>query len=632
MTLAKRKHVSIDFSDTSGGLNTSEDPTRIRKNQVQECLNAILRKNGLERRPGTAAKTAFNLTTTIKGLHLYLQDDGTEKLLCGSGGKLYELSKSDGTPTERFNITGSGNFYFADSLDKCWITNDFRLIKLENETAYQVGIDAPTGVSAAAGAGGSLAIGDYEVYVSYARKVGGTNVLYSQGEYLGTVTLTAGNQKIAITSFANSADAQVNNKVVWMTDANGATVYFYYETDDNTTTAFDVLDNTDKNTLIQYNVFAVNNAVPSDFEYVLAFDSRIWGSSGRRLSYSLRNASNPYDLERFFPLNYIDFEYEINGIFSIGPNLYVNTPAGIFAVPNADVSARPIHVEKRWYFFHMKTVKDYNGGKIGLTQDGVKFFDGEKFFDYDISEDVKLEISNIYNNTTDFEPCGAIYRRHIRTEYHLSYIDDNISTSTNNSRLVLNLDKLAFLPEKKVIAPWEIWDNAATDIAVANDGLVMYQAQSHTSTPKVYVENVNNTYDNGIILKDGSIGTATTEVEFIVATRAHLLNMSARERWNLLRTMARVAALVQFEIIIRDVEGTSNTQDIGTGEGRSLWDVFLWDVGTWEGTTPILYKKKLPMNLRGYMVYIRITQTANDPSLNILETKLEGISTVSRFT
>jgi hypothetical protein len=279
----------------------------------------------------------------------------------------------------------------------------------------------------------------------------------------------------------------------------------------------------------------------------------------------------------------------------------------------------------------MNTVVDYAGGKLGLTNDGVKFFDGEKFYDYDISEAVKAEITKMYDATTGIEPFGTIYRRDIRTEYHLTYNDRAVSTASSNRRLVLNLDKLAYYPDKTVSAPFELWTNGATHMAARQDGSV-YHAQSHATAPKVYLETALNTVDSGIYLEDGTLGTSVSYIDLLVTSRTELLDMSARCSWNILRTMARVLAAMNIRLYMRDVEAFGSTQEIGSGSGVSLWDVFEWDVGTWAASVPTLLKKKLPMNLHSYMMYIEIKQTADDPEFNVLDVVVEGVATISRFT
>jgi hypothetical protein len=630
---AKRKEVAVRFADFSGGVNYSEDSTRINNNQVQDCKNAILRKNGAARRPGCSALAGFDIVKPITGMHNYLDFTGTERIVMGSDGKVYTINATSGASTLEYTIGGTGKFRFCDSLGKVFATNGTKVVKGEGGDWFPVGIETPTGASAAASnsATGSLPAGVYEVYVGYGRDVGGTIVLYGSGQYLGSITVTAPDDSITISNFALSTDAQVNKRVVWMSDAGGATIYQYYTTTNTGSTTVVVENDTAKQVSLIYSALAVNNVPVPAFEYIHAGDGRIWGSKGNRLYFSLRNTSNAYDLERFFPLNFIDFPHEIEGIFSVGQNLYVNTPAGIYTQPSHDVTARTVWVEKRWRFTYMSTVVDYAGGKIGLTNDGVKFFDGEKFYDYDISEAIKKEISKMYLTTAGFEPWAIIYRRDIRTEYHICYNDAKISTATNNRRMVLNLDKLAYYPDKTVSAPWELWTNGATHMVAQQNGIV-YHAQSHATAPKLYKEEISNTVDNGIYLDDGTIGTSASKVSLLVTSRSELLDMSARCSWNILRTMARVNDEITIKLFMRDVEGLATSREIGSGAGVSLWDVFEWDVGSWASSTPVLSKKKLPMNLHSYMMYIAIEQTADDPDFNVLDVVIEGIATVTRFT
>lgn len=630
----KRKPVVINISDLSGGLNTTEDSTKIRSNEVQACFNAILRKSGIVRRPGMDALDSYNLTTMSQGLHIYRQLDGTEKLIQIAGGNLYEIDTTTGLPSlSKYNLTGSGDAYFADYLDKCWITNGTACIKLENTTAYQWGISAPTGASAAAQSGGSLTAGDYTVYVSYAR---GAN-LYSVAQNLGTVTLTAGNQTIRI-SFPNSSDGQVDNKVVWLIEPGGTVAYRYHMTNDNTTTTVDVSSDTNKSTSVTYSAYAVDNGYPGDgtipvFEFIHAFDGRLWGSYNNILYYSLRNTANVYDMERFPSANKNDYAFDIEGLFSIGENLYINTKSGIIRQP-AEPDERHKLVDSRWYFYHMNTVRRYRNGVIGLTNDGVKFFDGEKFFDYDMSYNVRKEIEHIYSSTAGFSPCATLYRRPSiapRTEYHLFYNDDDYTKITNNKRLVLNLNRLEFLPERGVIAPWELWGAGATHVAVdSNEN--MYCAQGHTSAPVIYTENVNNTYDDCIYQRDGTLAAANTESYLKVTTRTYMVGMDYRNVWHMLRTMANVVKSCTFTVYIRDVYELSEELSVGTSDEVSLWDTFVWDTDSWDANTLIPLRTRLPRDLKGYLLYLIIEQTANDKDFNIFNIQISGTAFKTRFT
>jgi len=623
------KPIKIDFEDVSGGSNTTEDMLKIRKNQVQDSLNAVLRRNGPQRRPGTLAGDVA-LANSGRGMHIYRELDGTEHRLLCSDQKIYSTPVNLSTKTELFDTGGDGKAYFANYLDKCWITNGSAMVKIEGTTGYQIGISPPSGVVATAKAGGTIPVGTYNVWVSYGRG----NNLYSVGESIGSVVIDSTNKTVAITNFANSADGQVSNKVVWMQLTTQGLTYFWHETGDNTTTAFDITSNGNKNTARTYESNAQGNTIPTTFEYIYAHDARIFGAESNNLRYSIRSTTNVYDMERFVG-TYV-FPYQIKGIFHLRGNLYLNTTGGILVLPEADVDARFKELTDN-YFFDINTVREYSGNIFGLTFDGMKIFDGEKFLDYDISADQRKEMEKIYNTTTSYSPCAAIRRTSIRTEYHLCYNDSSLSTKSNNARLVLNLNKLQLLPDKEVIAPWERHSNGANFMAV-DLAQNMYMLQDHATVPKIYKYNTNNTYDNGIYKNDGEVGGATDKIYAFVTFRAILVDLAAYMKWSAVRVIIKQAATSTITGFIREISNKSNMVTVGVGSD-SLWAEdeddtlgFTWDVDNWAFNTFIHDKLKFATDLEGYILYLKWEQTANDPNLNLLNLQLEGDPYVTNFS
>lgn len=634
MIATGRRQAKVRFTDMSGGVNLIDDMSKIRKDQVQDSLNAILRKSGIERRPGTLALSSYNLADLVYGQDIYKRLVGTETLLQANGQKLYSIDKASGSPTELYDFGGAGNAEFQNYLDKCFVSNGNGVAKVEGSNVYQVGIDAPTTASASAVAGGSLPDGDYLVYAGYARKLSGTNVLYSQGQDLTNVGLSkitiAGANKTIRVVFPDSTDTQVNNKVVWMSNANGSTVRFFWETGDNTTDPVDVIDETKRVSSITYAAFAANNGVPGNFEHILIHRGRLYGSIGNVLYLSLQNTKNVYDIEKFYAANTFTYEHQITGLFSLGKHIYLNTPFGIAKIPGGDINAEYEYTERRWHFYDINTLDDIRGGKIGLTNDGVKYFVDDKFVDYDISYSIRPEIEKIYSSTAGFRPAGRVYRRDIRTEYHLCYCDDTQSTVSNNTRLVLNLNRLEFLPEKKVIAPWEPWSNGANFMTVDEDE-VMYNAQSHATAPKMYKEDADDTIDNGIYLRDGTLGTSESLIYLRVVTRAYMPDIEMITYWNMIRMIADFNKIIDVSVYIRDAFERFSEKEVGTGQGGTFW-AFVWGEDVWDEGVIGIRRIKLPMNLNGYVVYIMIEQTANNSDLKIQDLYAHGVSERTRFT
>lgn len=630
---SSRKKIITSFADVGGGLNTSNDMVQIRKNQVQQCMNAKLFKHGIFRRPGTEAGDAV-LTTNGRGLHIYRRLNGTEYLLMVSAGKLYRVPTNLDSVVELYDLTGTGKAYFTNYLDNCYVCNGSETVKVENTTCCQVGITPPTGTAAIAAAGGSIPDGDYTVYACYARKVGGVNKLFSVGENLGTVTMGSGNNTIAISSFANSSDGQVNNKVIFLTEPDGTTP-FYHETDNNTTTAFNITSTGAKDETVQYDEVASENTRPGAFEYIYAFDASIYGSISNILYRSIKNTANVFDLDRF--TSNIVLPFAIKGIFSLAEHLYLNTTGGVFRIPYGDLNTQWNKVTDD-YFYDINTVAEIpNRGMIGLTFQNIRIFDGTKFYNYDISRDVLPEIKKIYNSTAGFSPFGIVARDDDRLAYYLSYNDDSLSTASNNVTLVLNVDEIQLLPNADVIAPWEMW-GCGFNYAAVSIAQTMYMLQDN-STPILYKFDANNTVDNGIYLNNGSLGTSESKVALSVTFRGVMVNLHTWVRWYLARIMAKATSSIHATITIREsLSAAGSMQQLTSPTGGDVWapstdfPEFAWDESLWGTDELIISSGKYPDDTTGIIMFVKIQQEANDKNFHMLQLEIQGDPTDDRYT
>ena len=631
-----KKTTSKNFGDMSGGVNKSSPAVALRDNEVRDSFNAIFKDRGFIRGPGyLGLKSTAIFAAYIKMLEFYKQYTGTEKLLSMSGGKLYEVGVSDGAITERYDLTGAGEGFGLTFLNKFWATNGTAVVKLENETAYQVGITAPSGASAAALAGGTLAAGAYQVYASYCRKVSGTNRLYSVGESLGEVVLSGGNGSVRVT-LANSSDAQVNNKVVWMTDADGSVIYFYHETGDNTTTAIDVTSATNKNTALFYAVQAANNQRPPAITWIHTHDNRLIGGINNVGYYSLKgsviNGAPVYDLEKWPTANNYIWPYSVDGAFSLGEHLYLNSAGGIIKQPYGDFTARYEINKERLHFISMRTVEVYNGVAWGLTNDGVRFFDGVKFSP-DLSGRIRPLIDEIYaDNAEHFRPVGKIKRRgSLRTEYQLSFYDNSVASNMNNRTLTLNIDSVALFAEEKFTAPWEVWEHGHGYMAV-NDANVAYYGQSLNGASTIYKENTTEAYDKYIYGDAGTFLTTNTNKASYVTTRIYLAKMEAIEDWDTVYILVKQTYSANLQVFISDRFNISTNDDFSTtDDGAFVLDVSRLGTGILPSGIAEIIKVKLNDNMNGRTVYMKISQTANDTSFEILDLEIVGFLQKDRF-
>lgn len=636
------KEVDIRISDLSDGLNTADPASDVGRRflsnngrkQVADALDFMLHTK--KQRPGSDGASGI-FTTYCRGLGTYLRHDGTEYLLSMSGGKLYShLTTSPYTKTELYDLGGSGEAYFADYLDICVVCNGNEVVKVEGASAYQLGIAAPTGASVAAQSGGTLPDGAYKVIVGYARTVDSSNVLYSRGQDLGTVTLSGGNNTVRVT-FPNSSDSQVNNKVVWMTDAAGTVYYFYHETGDNTTATVDVSSATSKNSALLYSTQAQRNYAVPDFEHILFHNGYLYGSVDNTLYRSLR-AGSRYDLERFDTRaaggNTADYPFEITGLFAIGLDVFLNTPAGIFRLPNGDIDAEYDHVEKSDAFKWMKTLAPWNGGVIGLTNQkhALAFFDGQKFFPHDLAQDIKPDIDAIYDDyNTDLPPSACIYRRSDRTEYHLLYKKNSITPNHHSRRAILNLNSVQFLQETRVRASWETWSNGAAYMVVDNDNK-WYCAQSLADDGCIYIEHASQNRDKNIY----RAGTLETDAEYGWSFKTGRIIHSIRGivRWFEARLYAKYSAPITIAL---DAslwpDNTTYSTEASTASGTEpRYGIAQYGVDRYAPEQPVFKKKGLARSLKGIGVIVTLSGTQEDRSLEFYEALILGYLTQSRFT
>ncbi len=360
------KHKELQWESFGGGLNTVDDPLAIQDGQLHAgSKNFISRSRSVKWRPAARGikSTAVSSSALCKGAFEYLQTDGTSRKMAVYGGTLYEVNTSDGTLTSRYVLGGSGVAWGVAVRDVFICANGTEVCKVENDTAYQLGITPPSGASAAAVAGGTLSDGDYQVYAGYGRDVGGTIVLYSVGQNLGTVTLGSGNNTVRVSSFAQSSDAQVTDRVIWMTNADGGVAYRYYTADNNATTTHDVTSDSARNTSITYEAFAASSIRPGAFQVIHYHKNKILGVIDNLVYYS-KNGSTVYDFERFPQLNVNAYPYRINAIFSIGEELFFSCGDAnkIIWQPFGDMAQEFYVSDDQFGFKYPKTISNWGPG------------------------------------------------------------------------------------------------------------------------------------------------------------------------------------------------------------------------------------------------------------------------------
>jgi hypothetical protein len=630
----------ITIEDLSGGLNNNDPALTISDNEVADCKNAKFLKKGYERWPGTEPLTVQNaINDYIRGEFTHGEADGTQHLYKVHGGKLYEVSKSDGSLTELYELTGQGEAWGVSSHGTFFCSNGSGMCKIEGTTAYRVGIVPPSGVVATGQtSGGNLPDGVYKLYASYARvePVAGvdTDVLYSQGEELTNVTISggSGNGSIDISNFLNSSDPQVGNKVIWMTRANLSVYLKWKTTGDNTTESFTITDADPENSLITYGAKAKDNGLPPDLDYLFAFDNRLFGIVNNILRWS-RKGYTKYDLDRWPAVNSRLISYRMTALFGCEKHLCLNTEQnGIMLLPFADVNAKIEHFEQQTSFEYVRTVSKWNGNLIGMTRDRIGLFNKETFtFDpWDYGYNIRPFLNRIWQDDgANNRPCGIVHRRDNRMEYMLSFKDNAVNNSNNNRTLILNLSRTYYIDIDRNKTPWELLGRGFNYVVKDTDN-ILYFAQHIEGAGTIYKELSNHTYEKGIFNDSGNYLTENTDMETFVITKTFIKDVWTKQIIEQARSLLQTTDPSTLLVTIKDdpsktISQSTTSDALGvnkwSNDAETTEDAMVWaaddDDGTnedrkWSTEAIRLYYYKGKSGINGYTWNMKFSQTSDE--------------------
>jgi hypothetical protein len=641
----QKKLSFLEFADFSGGVNSVENPVRIGANQVQpETIGCILKKSGLIKYPGALGLSNIDtFAAHLRMLSMYRAWDTSERLFAISNAKLYQVSTADGSLTEKYTMGAAANpGVSCEAYNKMFVCNGNTVVKIEGTTVLPVGITPPVGVTAAASAGAGLPDGVYDLIFGYARRVSGTDVLYSSGQTAAiSVTLGGGNNRITVSNFANSSDPQVGDKVVWIKSPAEVVHYFFYGTGNNTTTTFIISGTGTKSVTNIYESFALDNGLPpATGAYIYSFANRLWMIVGNTIYYSAK-AYNEYDIEKFPAANVIVTPYNLTGIFSAGSDLFFNTESGIVKMANADPNTILYLTEPRWHFFDMNTVDRWNNGVIGLTNDGVRYFGGDKFTDYDMSYYIKTKINEALKTKANFRPCGYVYRRSMRNEYHLMWQDENVSTEVNNMHAILNLDSFSYTSPDEFNAAWEFQPFSGNFAAISRNTNTIYIGQTHATAPRIIKETVGNDVLNYLYTPDGTLLSEEVPFKMLLSAKVVIPAISALCWFEKFRMLIKNNKQLSIQFILPDQRADGRGMAIpnivpAPFGGEAKYDVSQYDDSYYPIDEAFVFVDRIfpqdgSENFTGREITIEISQTDNDPDLEIMTTQIQHMIETGNF-
>jgi len=204
----KRKIQSV--SGFLGGLNTFQDETLAKDNELTEAKNIMLSVDGIQPRPGTTTFGTGDSAARIDGLAGYYKSDGTRELIRMAGGKLQKQTSSSLTDIDS-GYTSLSRTAFVQAIDRLFIFN------ADDGESYYNGSTITRFTALTTPTGGSVTPQGTTGSTAYSYKL---TALNDAGETLATAALTTstGNATLSATNF---------NRIAW-TAVSGATKYNIY--------------------------------------------------------------------------------------------------------------------------------------------------------------------------------------------------------------------------------------------------------------------------------------------------------------------------------------------------------------------------------------------------------------------
>lgn len=358
------------LSDFSGGLNLDQHPVLLKDNQAVEILNFSLRKPGslISRRGYTAYTTATLDGDVVQLGRFESPSSDTASLLAHlADGSIQLIDSTSATSLATGFGTTKGSFLSAQ--DATFYANgETRPIMYNGTTTQELGIEAPTSLSAAAAAGGSLSEGEYVYAISFYDSTQGieTNLFSADA-----VTVSSTNLTVDLT-IPTSSDSRVDKVRIYRTVAGGSVLQFLDQIDEGTTSYSDDGSKT-------LNPFLGNpggNFSPAPkLENLAYLGGWYFGSIGRDLYWSL-----PLDPHHWPPLNTTEVPFlgndEVVALVAHQDTLIIFGHQNILAVSGQGPNWTITRLDAEVGVASRDAAVEMGGQVIFLSHDGLRAFPG----------------------------------------------------------------------------------------------------------------------------------------------------------------------------------------------------------------------------------------------------------------
>ena len=508
------------------GLNSKTSEAALPLGYSSSMYNMDLSIPGIAKTIGGSTKfTLSSLGANVnRFFDFYRASDQTHYFLIGlANGKVSKLD-SAGVKTDLITGLTSGEIHdFVQFKNTCYFGNGTDQNKATDGSAAgsrRWGIAAPgTNPSAANGAAGVLT-GTYKYKVTFYN----SNTIHESNANPGIVQVTAGGNKVDLSSIPTSSDTQVTRRRIYRTTSGGGIYFFLTEIADNTTTTY--TDNAADSTLGTTEV-PEDNDPPDAFVFLEEWDGSIWGApkNSTVLHFSNSTYLTPSGTglpeESFSQDNRINLFKEIRGIKKSPTfnELWIHLEGGaIIAIqPTGDPDDPYIPVQRANVFSavsHYSIVNIYNQQWFIDESARLISIDSTGFVRY-VSESIEPNLAGSDEitgaNFSRLKYCQAVhYRRSTKNQYRIAVA---LSGSTVFNRLYA-ANYLQMTPADSKGDTHPVWEEHRlgdfTAIGIVNDTNAQDILYTGSTGALVMKQDFGTNFDSSAIDWSFSIGWSRT--------------------------------------------------------------------------------------------------------------------------
>lgn len=619
---------SVPVLAFDGGLNTKGQATNLPINQSPDLQNVVFDDYGaVETTLGYAKLNATAIATAaIDGIHSYVQNDGTQKLIAACNGTVHYASGTAfvAIPGATSVFTAGVAMDFLTTDNKLICVNGYKRPYKWNGTDFtHCGPSAPTGTASAVCSGSGVLSGSFRYALT---AVNSYNVESDYNVLSPTLTVALGKITVA-TIPIYPASAGVNELFLYRNTAGAAGVYFRVTALTNGVTSY-VDNNADASLLLDP---PSDNGVMPPCKYIASYRNRLF--AGGDPNYPMRLYwTDPGEPETWPEVNYLDVDsgdgLPISGlrVYENGLIIHKNNASGqgfiyVLLMPDSVGSTSSTNwfinrTKSAWGGVSHRAQTEF-GNLLGfLNRYGWFAFEGQNIATSVADSSVgRFEVDS---HSFDIEPDVFDFNTSYLTKSAAITYKNKVwiavakgSSATVNNKIYM-YDFVRATSQTRQVGAWGVLSGPGVSCFAVHNGSLY--GGSSASDGFVYQLDTGHTADGSAIdsyYKTAEISGLPEHRNYTKVWRYLFLTIECSGNWNMILSY------------IRDALNESGTSvNVNLYGGGSLWGAMVWGVDPWGGGNNRKRVRVVLRNCVGKTIQFKFANNTADQYFKVHEVEI----------